>query len=870
MGRGFWKNRRNLGVFFIVIMIIGFLGFIAFNYYTYPVRETENTTESVPEPIPDNINTGSSLFMKTRFKYYTTMAYATIGGAKGIAIDGTKITQVSLSAEVSGTLQNIRPTTASFTVKFKVGSANYTIYTGDVNGQSTSPFFKLSTSFTDDYLMQKLNSLTRNTEYSLTIFVDVIARFEGVYSGNTYTVRLSGVAFTGKIVYWYESGTVDYGGGSSSGSSGGSSSPNPQPIGFTPYSIVGDVASILVLVVAILILFVVTGADGGKVGKAIREYTRRMKGKRLLGMLLIFSLFFSGYAMVGAHSVAIGHDISMRDVEIGYKRAFVSYLNGYLVVINDSSMRIIDVRGAVWRVYDYSFGGTYVVYPPTSNDQYIVAPLVASNYCKIMVFDTLHFRVSYHVVPNVYGDPLKVNENYVSDRPLHTILFSTSNYIIVPVFTKENNTYLHIYIVYINLSSGDVVRDHIKYNTSLPFGSYVLDVSNQKAYPADVISVIGIYENDSMGVFGVVIYDRIILVAFDFSPTAFNWAVNQIGALTTSGYRGTYGDVSVVSTGSSLSDRYIVYPVDTNLYYVKLTSIDFSAHTVGKTSNTLIFSDSSLRYSDFVYAHGLSRIYWEKDGDMYLYDGTVRKKYDNQYYGAGHYTRKAQIGDFDDDGIGDYAYFTGSKNEFVIYTSRDDSVSTIPYALKSSVSFTGYNFILADIDMDGKLEIVFVDYGYLVVIDTEFGSYGSSIPSLTSFGVRYDTLANMDFDHDGLTNKQEIQFGSSPYLFDTDQDGLSDFQEYVHHTDPQNPDTDGDGFTDSWEIANGLDPLVPNYPGGESSHNGGPSQDGNVSFSALDGGDMLPVFVFVVSFVVVFVSLSARDRIRGKRGGRKK
>ncbi len=45
---------------------------------------------------------------------------------------------------------------------------------------------------------------------------------------------------------------------------------------------------------------------------------------------------------------------------------------------------------------------------------------------------------------------------------------------------------------------------------------------------------------------------------------------------------------------------------------------------------------------------------------------------------------------------------------------------------------------------------------------------------------------------------------------DSDSDGLSDRDEIIYGTDPYNKDTDGDGYWDGEEIATGYDPLDPN------------------------------------------------------------
>lgn len=69
---------------------------------------------------------------------------------------------------------------------------------------------------------------------------------------------------------------------------------------------------------------------------------------------------------------------------------------------------------------------------------------------------------------------------------------------------------------------------------------------------------------------------------------------------------------------------------------------------------------------------------------------------------------------------------------------------------------------------------------------------------------------DMDFDKDGLWDKDEAKDRTNPRLADTDNDGLTDYQEVkVYRTDPNNPDTDGDGHADGDEVKNGYDPFGP-------------------------------------------------------------
>ncbi len=70
----------------------------------------------------------------------------------------------------------------------------------------------------------------------------------------------------------------------------------------------------------------------------------------------------------------------------------------------------------------------------------------------------------------------------------------------------------------------------------------------------------------------------------------------------------------------------------------------------------------------------------------------------------------------------------------------------------------------------------------------------------------HDPAANLDTDHDGLTDAYERLVGSSPDVADTDQDGLSDAYEHaVSGTDPLLADTDSDTLSDSAEVSLGTD-----------------------------------------------------------------
>lgn len=67
---------------------------------------------------------------------------------------------------------------------------------------------------------------------------------------------------------------------------------------------------------------------------------------------------------------------------------------------------------------------------------------------------------------------------------------------------------------------------------------------------------------------------------------------------------------------------------------------------------------------------------------------------------------------------------------------------------------------------------------------------------------------NEDSDEDGLTNLEEIQYGTDLGKSDTDGDGLKDGEEKnKYNTNPTKYDTDEDGISDGNEVLLGLNPL---------------------------------------------------------------
>ena len=67
----------------------------------------------------------------------------------------------------------------------------------------------------------------------------------------------------------------------------------------------------------------------------------------------------------------------------------------------------------------------------------------------------------------------------------------------------------------------------------------------------------------------------------------------------------------------------------------------------------------------------------------------------------------------------------------------------------------------------------------------------------------------VDFDGDGLDDRDEIRNGTDPARADSDLDGLNDREELEAGSDPNDPETDDDGLNDGDEVDAGADPNDP-------------------------------------------------------------
>lgn len=116
----------------------------------------------------------------------------------------------------------------------------------------------------------------------------------------------------------------------------------------------------------------------------------------------------------------------------------------------------------------------------------------------------------------------------------------------------------------------------------------------------------------------------------------------------------------------------------------------------------------------------------------------------------------------------------------------------------SSVSVS----LLRDFDRDGSPDLYDYDDDNDGLSDTDEISYGTN-------------PYKIDTDEDGLGDNNEVTgnvaggYITDPTKVDTDDDGLSDYEEIISiGTSPIDIDSDDDGMPDGWENANNLNPIV--------------------------------------------------------------
>lgn len=176
------------------------------------------------------------------------------------------------------------------------------------------------------------------------------------------------------------------------------------------------------------------------------------------------------------------------------------------------------------------------------------------------------------------------------------------------------------------------------------------------------------------------------------------------------------------------------------------------------------------------------------------------------------------------------------------YYELDSNLISNSFTDSGIQSNTTYYYVIRAINDLGESE-----YSNEVAVGTNVASVNVFNPSL-------------DDDGDGLTNDDELLYGTRRYDNDTDRDGLDDGSEIQVGTNPLNPDTDSDGTYDGAETTLGTNPLVANNASEATKK--ASTNDGRIKVVANGDGNLIvaPLQVTEVDNVL----LESMDGIVGK------
>jgi len=150
------------------------------------------------------------------------------------------------------------------------------------------------------------------------------------------------------------------------------------------------------------------------------------------------------------------------------------------------------------------------------------------------------------------------------------------------------------------------------------------------------------------------------------------------------------------------------------------------------------------------------------------------------------YDTNATVSDTDGDGLKDgeevYIYDTNATNPDTDGDGVDDGIEIYSYGTDINESCLS------------APETIIIGFNITPAIDNISNDENDVINAL-------DPNNHKDTDGDGLSNSDEVVYGTNPLLEDTDFDGLKDGEEiYTYDTNATVSDTDGDGLKDGEEV----------------------------------------------------------------------
>jgi hypothetical protein len=145
------------------------------------------------------------------------------------------------------------------------------------------------------------------------------------------------------------------------------------------------------------------------------------------------------------------------------------------------------------------------------------------------------------------------------------------------------------------------------------------------------------------------------------------------------------------------------------------------------------------------------------------------------------------------------------------YVSSNTAIATV--SADGLVTAVRSGTALVQATNEGTQGILMLNIAFTGGVDTDGDGIPDDAEITLGLNPNDPADAQLDPDHDGLTNLEEFQRGTNLRNADTDADGLTDGEEVrctrVFCTSPLLADTDGDGINDLTEIQTGSDPTNP-------------------------------------------------------------
>lgn len=273
------------------------------------------------------------------------------------------------------------------------------------------------------------------------------------------------------------------------------------------------------------------------------------------------------------------------------------------------------------------------------------------------------------------------------------------------------------------------------------------------------------------------------------------------------------GKVLLSATNIDFEGQIIADEIEVNGYDISLTASEFNNETLQilldevKKTRILAVGDYNPKENKFT-------ISWNTN--QYGNDFTVWSSVNN-----GSYTQLAQTEEFSLDYIPDEGI---ESIDFYVEHTLLSGNSLYSNVVSLNADENGnYSVVMGDIDGDGLFDPLETFYG------TDMYNPDTDKDGISDYDELYITMTNPlindtdgngisdgdeDLDGDGLSNAEEIYFGTNQFNPDTDDDGLSDYDEiYVYATDPLNNDSDNDGMSDGIEIEQQCNPHLQDTDG---------------------------------------------------------